>query len=190
MLSKMKIEEIIYEKKTKSGFNLDSFERFGDDLCQLLLSFLPISDKIKFECVSKQWKYLIFNKQRKLIINGTKTIDTMPISLKFMEKNSNSIIEKLTKKLIFLKELRMNLFIDQQMLETIAKNCQFLRKINSFGSNVEIEKHYKTFGQICGQKLQHIDFYTINEKELLSLLESTHNLKSIKVFNNLEAVVK
>jgi len=86
MLSKIKIEEISYENKTKSGFNFNLFERFDDDLCQLLLSFLSISDKIKFECVSKQWKYLIFNKQQKLIINGTKTIDTMPISYKFMEK--------------------------------------------------------------------------------------------------------
>jgi hypothetical protein len=46
-----------------SDNNFNSFERFGDDLCEVLLSFLPISDKIKFECVSKQWQTLIFNKQ-------------------------------------------------------------------------------------------------------------------------------
>ncbi len=55
--------------KTLNNFDFDSFERFCDDLCQLLLSFLPISDKIKFECVSKQWKRLIFNRKQKLIIN-------------------------------------------------------------------------------------------------------------------------
>ncbi len=50
----MKTREVNYKSRTKSGFKFGSFERFGDDLCQLLLSFLPISDKIKFECVSKQ----------------------------------------------------------------------------------------------------------------------------------------
>jgi hypothetical protein len=73
----------------------------------------------------KAVKHLIFNKQQKLIINGTKSIDTMQISCKYLEKNANSVIEKLTKKLIFLKELKINLFIDQQMLETIAKIVSF-----------------------------------------------------------------
>jgi hypothetical protein len=35
-------------------------------LTHLLLS---ISDKIRFECVSKQWQRFIFNKQNKLLIN-------------------------------------------------------------------------------------------------------------------------
>jgi hypothetical protein len=34
-----------------------------------LLSFLTVSDKILFECVSKQCKYKVFNKQQKLILN-------------------------------------------------------------------------------------------------------------------------
>ncbi len=37
-------------------------------LCQLLLSYLSISHKIRFECVSKQSKELVFNKQQKLIV--------------------------------------------------------------------------------------------------------------------------
>jgi hypothetical protein len=45
----------------------NSFERFGDDLCELLLSYLSISDKIHFDCVSKQWQRLVFNKQKILI---------------------------------------------------------------------------------------------------------------------------
>ncbi len=63
----MKSEKINCEKKTKCGFNSNSFKRFGDDLCELLLSYLSISDKIRFECVSKQWQRLVFNKQQKLI---------------------------------------------------------------------------------------------------------------------------
>ncbi len=66
----MKIKEIINEKKTESGFNCDSFERFGDDLCELLLSYLSISDKIHFECVSKQWQRLILNKQNQIVFSN------------------------------------------------------------------------------------------------------------------------
>jgi hypothetical protein len=50
-------------------FPKDSFDRFSDDLCQLLLSYFSVKQKLLFECVSKQWKILIFNKQQKLSIN-------------------------------------------------------------------------------------------------------------------------
>ncbi|CAG2163990.1 unnamed protein product [Oppiella nova] len=32
----------------------DCFDRFGDDLCQHLLSFLSLEDRFRCECVSKQ----------------------------------------------------------------------------------------------------------------------------------------
>ena len=38
-----------------------SFDRFGDDLCQYLLSFLSFEDTFRCECVSKQWQRLVFN---------------------------------------------------------------------------------------------------------------------------------
>ena len=49
--------------KTKCGFYVNSFQRFGDDLCELLLSYQRFEDKILFECVSHQRQRLIFNKQ-------------------------------------------------------------------------------------------------------------------------------
>jgi hypothetical protein len=55
--------------KTDNVFELDSFERFSDKLCEELISYLSISDKIRLECVSKQWKSLIFNKQKSIVIN-------------------------------------------------------------------------------------------------------------------------
>jgi hypothetical protein len=39
MSSKVKIKKISYENMTLNGFNSNSFERFGDDLCELLLSY-------------------------------------------------------------------------------------------------------------------------------------------------------
>ena len=41
----------------------DSMDRFGDDLTELILSFLWFEDKIRLECVSKQWKRCVFQRQ-------------------------------------------------------------------------------------------------------------------------------
>ena len=49
-------------------YNKSSFDRFGDDLMEVLLSFIPFEDCFRFRCVSKQWKRLIFNKQKHLKI--------------------------------------------------------------------------------------------------------------------------
>src|SRR5687768_5613566 len=45
-------------------YSRDSFDRFGDDLCELLLSHLTIEEKFRYECVAKQFSRLIFNRQR------------------------------------------------------------------------------------------------------------------------------
>ncbi len=37
--------------------------RICDDLCEVLLKYFSFEDKIKFECISKQFQRLIFNKQ-------------------------------------------------------------------------------------------------------------------------------
>src|ERR1700724_630875 len=39
-----------------------SFDRFGDDLSELIVSYLTIEDKFRFQCLSKQWRTLGFNR--------------------------------------------------------------------------------------------------------------------------------
>ncbi len=63
-------EKKIINNNNKIDLRRDSMsDRICDDLCELLLSYLSFEDKIKFECVSKQWQKLIFNKQFILDIN-------------------------------------------------------------------------------------------------------------------------
>ncbi|XP_054169041.1 uncharacterized protein LOC128966223 [Oppia nitens] len=40
----------------------DSFERFGDDLTEVLLDYLQFDDKFRYECTSRQWQRLVYNK--------------------------------------------------------------------------------------------------------------------------------
>ncbi|CAG2166439.1 unnamed protein product [Oppiella nova] len=37
-------------------YSKDSLDRFGDDLCQHLLSYLSFEDRFTYECLSKQWQ--------------------------------------------------------------------------------------------------------------------------------------
>jgi hypothetical protein len=39
-----------------------SFDRFGDDFCELILSYLEIDDKIRLQFVNNQWRRCIFNR--------------------------------------------------------------------------------------------------------------------------------
>ena len=41
----------------------NSFDRFGDDLNALILSYLTFEDKIRLECVSKQWQRCVYQRQ-------------------------------------------------------------------------------------------------------------------------------
>ena len=50
--------------------NSDSFDdRFFDDLCEDLLQFLPLKDKLRLEFVSKQFQRTVFRRQYKLYLN-------------------------------------------------------------------------------------------------------------------------
>ena len=57
------------EKSSRVVYERDSMERFGDDLTEKVLSHLRFSDKVMFECLSKQWQRLVFNKEMELDIS-------------------------------------------------------------------------------------------------------------------------
>ena len=44
----------------------DSLDRYGDDLCEEILSYLSLEDCFRFECLSKQWKRSVFAKRSTL----------------------------------------------------------------------------------------------------------------------------
>ncbi|CAG2171210.1 unnamed protein product [Oppiella nova] len=54
-----------YEAKV---YTKDSLDRFGDDFCGVILSYLSFEGRFRYECVSKQWQRLVYKSQRELII--------------------------------------------------------------------------------------------------------------------------
>ncbi|CAG2109462.1 unnamed protein product [Medioppia subpectinata] len=55
----------------------ESLDRFGDDLCALLLSYLSTKDRFRYECVSKQFQRNIYKSVVTFKLND-KLIRKMP----------------------------------------------------------------------------------------------------------------
>ena len=58
-------QRVVYEK--------DSMDRLGDDLTEVILQYLTFKDKIRLECVSKQWQRCVY--QRQFVIEITEDVN-------------------------------------------------------------------------------------------------------------------
>ena len=57
-------------ERKEDNYRRDSFEdRFCDDLCEEILQYLSLEDKLRLECVSKQFQRTVFQRQYELYIN-------------------------------------------------------------------------------------------------------------------------
>jgi hypothetical protein len=188
--------------KTTDGYYFDSFDRFGDDLCQLLLSYLSISHKIRFECVSKQWQRLVFNKQNKIVFsyyakNNSDILKNIFLNNSRIYYSSNKfirildpiLVEKAFKKFKFITEVVINYEIDlnSEILELIAKNFPHLKKFISTAKDVHLVsvESLRNFGERLAQSLEHIRFDNMNVEEMTQLLKPMKSLKAIHFYNSL-----
>ena len=115
-------------RNAKKVYRKDSMDRFGDDLTELILSFLWFEDKIRLECVSKQWKRCVF--QRQFVIE----IDSY-------SKESYDSLNKLIDK-------DDNYHLDEEALESVLKKCPNITKVKLSDLNVKSKVMLK-FGQYC-----------------------------------------
>ncbi|CAG2108403.1 unnamed protein product [Medioppia subpectinata] len=102
----------------------DSLDRFGDDLCELLLSYLSLEDRFRFECLSKQFQRAVFTS----VVNITL---------------SDGFIQRL---------VTNAKTIDTQLLATIAIKCPNIVIIDCRGMHsfvADIPKALKTFRDNC-----------------------------------------
>jgi hypothetical protein len=100
------------------------------------------------------------------------------------------IIDLLTKKFKFINKVEVfsTFNINRKLLEIIAQNCLNLKEIK-FNAN-KFEEYYEVFGHEFEQKLELVEINGINSEEMVSILRSTHNLKSIEISGNFEALIE
>jgi hypothetical protein len=179
----------------------ESFDHICDDLCELIISYLSFEDKIRFECVSKQFQRLVYNKQNSIEINDRNSNELSLNNLLFYEQIDGEFnykaFESLLKKCKFITKISIESRFESgdDLIELIAKYCHHLKHISIDFSNIS-HKSLVYFGLKCGQKLETIEFLIpklennkINSiKSLLKLCPNLLNLNqiNIKAFDSLE----
>ena len=139
-----------------------SFDRFRDDLTELILNYLWIEDKFRFECLSKRIQSLIFSKQSKLIITNEYNLKEEPnIEIRNIivvnESTNVKQIENVLKKLKSLTD--MDIRLDELLYPTLgsmADNCQHLTSLTIFDDSSISDETINYFGQRCGDKVKEL----------------------------------
>ena len=143
----------------------DSFN-FGDDLCQLILSYLQFYDKFKLEGVCRQWKRLIFNSTAKLDFPFEGVDDKDTYKWRSIDSNQRLMISKnLIKKFNFIRYINVSIGCNEEILDLIAEYSKGLRKLQlKFDNNITIDrKTWIKFTENCGKYLKYIRIEKFNE---------------------------
>ena len=122
-------------KKTMSRvYARDSMERFGDDLTELILSYLYINDKVKFECLSKQWQRVIFNKQTE--------VNTCILSPNTVLHNPFHVLYISMSETTYLKRLNREITVLESVLKKCPNICRVYLSISSFNEKFYVYTKY------------------------------------------------
>ena len=134
---------IYSSSQIKKDYPKNSFDRFGDDLTELILTYLTFEDKVRLECVSKQWRRLVYNKQFVIEISD-KTY--------YSENDKNNSLEKLYRRFGNRRQL------DEQSVESVLKKCPNIKKVI-------------ILGEVSSEVLSLIGQYCTNIKSLSFLID-------------------
>ena len=111
------------EALDRQTVNKKSFsDRICDDLCEEILQYLSLEDKLKLEGVSKQFQRTIFQKHYELTIETDNHIPKRKVEKKF--------------KYLYIEDI----FIDLKSLEVLLKKCPNITSINLKKVNLDFRK--------------------------------------------------
>ncbi len=184
----LKRQKLIEKELKRSLFD----HRINEDLCQYIISYLSFEEKIKFECVSKQWQRLIYKQQNTLIINDIPTFDSNRLKLIKGSTIKGFIIpindlENVLKKAKFINKIVID-FVDssdanrEEVLKLISKCCLYLKSIK-FDFNGITDSTIETFAKSLSKTLTEIEIKLNNNNNLDKLYASCPLLKSINNFS-------
>ena len=161
-------------------YRKDSFDRFGDDLCEDIFSYFPIKVIIKYECVSQQWRRTLYQRVNHFVINSkTELMEKLFSSIRLLNIQIEGIpnLEKLLGKCAHITKFHIQAqpyFNSHPELNTIiaaiiTKYCPNLKSINN--SSVGLNHNSaQTFISSIGHKLETIclynsleNFYDVND---------------------------
>ena len=161
----------------------DSMDRFGDDLTELILQYLTFEDKVRLECVSKQWRRLVFNKQ--FVIGITRESVTRH-SLRSLYRQTESsepsldrqVIESVLNKSPNITTICINHGIDSSVLSLIGRYCPRIKSLTYRRSYslMPSDDNVLSFFRMYGHKLEELRLYG-NYEDIQYYLEFCPNVQ-------------
>src|SRR5260370_21992883 len=111
-------------------YDRESFDRFGDDLCGLLLSYLGHNEKLRYECVSKQWQRVIYLREKRLDCKATHNSLSITRTLALAKPE---ILDLIVRKFNFIRVLDVHIIVGTKCTLHLIKNLPFLEEIGIYG---------------------------------------------------------
>ena len=177
---------------------MDSINRFCDDLIEDILVNLSFEDKIKYECVCRQWKRCLFKRQTVLVIDGNENsgeikssnslnqlvvkaeVEGIPNGVTVLRKNS---FEAVLKRCPSLRKLSiLGCDCDDEVLQLIGDNCPLLTDIECELISIDAyENHLQELGRKLGKNLKRFrfDYFTIAYQIVKGFLYFCPKIESI-----------
>ena len=161
----------------------DSFERFGDDLTELIVSYLWFEDKVRLECVSKQWRRYVYQKQFVLCIDKEESKHCLRglvnKSSYNYTKTREVLLESVLKKCHYIRKISTNFQTRNNVLSLIGQYCPNIKSLafrNYKGKEVELVREY-------GHKLEELILYDMT-RGIENIVEFCPNVKNILIIND------
>ena len=188
--------------RKEDNYRRDSFDdRFCDDLCEEILKYLSLEDKLRLECVSKQFQRTVFQRQYELYINikGRKYLRFFLKGEYFINREFNSnynidgqtldSFKALLKKCPNITSINLSKFlgshhldfIDQdyqkigEVARLIIENCNNLREAFAFNDIIVDESIFEEFHQKYEPKIKYLPF--VRKPSDLSLFPNIEQVK-------------
>ncbi|CAG2118393.1 unnamed protein product, partial [Medioppia subpectinata] len=106
-----------------------SMDRFCDDLCQLVLSYLSLEERFRYEEVSKQWQRVIYETQT------NRTLRSISVTIDKCSKESMAVLMKCLSQMTQLVDLKIAgdsqpNFKPTDHLKQLSINCPKLKRLS------------------------------------------------------------
>ena len=180
-----------FESK-EDNYRRDSFDdRFCDDLCEDILQYLSLEDKLRLECVSKQFRRTVFQRQYELYVNFKDQkiylSNRFRYDYDYIEVQNMDSFKALLKKCPNITSIELNGDHHKvnEMFRLIIENCDDLSEINNFvGPSYRInDNNLQEFYRKFGPKIKSLRTYTevtdFNRFPNIKKLKITHLNDSI-----------
>ena len=165
-----------------SLFFITFLDRFGDDLTEEVLQYLSLKDKIRLECVSKQWQRCVYIKHFNIDVRFIQ--EKLPNYIYFKRRPFvGQHLESLLKKCSNIRrvDINMDVVYKSNVLSLIGRYCPHIKSLTYYSDYND--ENVLLFFQSYGHKLEELNLFRYS-KQLEQILRLCPNLNKVRLPGN------